>query len=97
MNIEKATEFKLLEETIGVPIEIISNDFTEVPGYENSVNTSQEIVFQIKEEEPDSFAAGVLFTLSLMSFSFAATFAHAASSSRWMAIVGVPGSVFTIT
>jgi len=72
MDIEKTLVFKLLEETVGIPIEIISNDFKELPGFEGAVNTYQEIVFQIKEEEPDDWAIGVLFTLSLMSFSFAA-------------------------
>ena len=59
--------FKFLEETIGIPIEIISNDFEEFAG-----NTHHKIVFQIKEEEPDLWAFGVLFTLSLMSFTFSA-------------------------
>jgi hypothetical protein len=72
MDIEKSVSIKLLEETVGIPIEIISNDFEEFPGYEGANNTYQEIVFQVKEEEPDIWAIGVLFTISLMSFSFAA-------------------------
>ncbi|MFH1673182.1 MAG: hypothetical protein ABIF87_07135 [Pseudomonadota bacterium] len=64
--------FRLLEETIGIPIEIVSNDYNEFPAYEDSRNTYQRIVFQIKEEEPDMFAVGALFTLSLMSFTFSA-------------------------
>jgi hypothetical protein len=36
------------------------------------LNTYQEIIFQIEEEEPDISAIGVLYALSLMSFSFAA-------------------------
>jgi len=72
MNIEKSVGFKLLEETIGVPIKIISNDFTELPGHEDAINTYHNIVFQIKEEEPDTYAIGVLFAISLMSFTFAA-------------------------
>ena len=73
MDIDKTVSYKLLEGTIGIPIiEIVSNDFEETPGYEGSVNTYQEIVFQIKEEEPDIYAVGVLYTLSLMSFTFAA-------------------------
>ena len=63
----KAAGFKLLNETIGIPIEIISNDFEEFSG-----NTHHKIVFQIIEDEPDIFAFGVLFALSLMSFTFAA-------------------------
>ena len=59
--------YKLLEETIGIPIEIKSNEFNEI-----YTNTHHKIVFQIKEEEPDLWALGILFTLSLMSFSFAA-------------------------
>jgi hypothetical protein len=56
--------YRLLEETVGIPIEIISNEFNELAS-----NTHHKIVFQIKEEEPDLWAIGVLFTLSLMSFS----------------------------
>ena len=59
--------YKLLEESVGIPIEIISNEFKEIAS-----NTYHRIVFQIKEEEPDLWALGVLFALSLMSFSFAA-------------------------
>jgi len=69
---EKSLGYRLLSQTVGIPIEIISNDYEEFPGYEGAVNTYQEIIFQIKEEEPDDWAIGVLFTLSLMSFSFAA-------------------------
>ena len=59
--------YKLLEESFGIPIEIISNEFREIAS-----NTYHRIVFQIREEEPDLWAFGVLFALSLMSFSFAA-------------------------
>jgi len=69
---EKTFGYKLLAETVGIPIEIISNDYEEMPAMEDTVNTYQEIIFQIKEDEPDDWAIGVLFTLSLMSFSFAA-------------------------
>ena len=68
----KSFRYQLLSETIGIPIEIISNDYEEIPAVEDTVSTYQEIVFQIKEDEPDDWAIGVLFTLSLMSFSFAA-------------------------
>ncbi len=63
MDIEESLPYKLLEETVGIPIEIISNDFKELPGFEGSVNTHQDIVFQIKKEEPDLWAIGILFTL----------------------------------
>jgi len=63
---------RFLAETIGIPIEIISNDYEEIPAVEDTVSTYQEIVFQIKEDDPDDWAIGVLFALSLMSFSFAA-------------------------
>ena len=59
--------YTYLAETVGMPIDIISNDFEEFHGSEH-----QKIVFQIKDEEPDLFAFGILFSLSLMSFSFAA-------------------------
>ena len=67
MDINKSLPFKLLEETVGIPIKIISNEFNEI-----SENTYHKIAFQIQEEDPDLFAIGVLFTLSLMSFTFAA-------------------------
>lgn len=72
LNLEKSFVFKLLTESVGIEIEIISNEYEEMPGYQDSNNQYQEIVFQVKEEEPDIWAIGVLFTLSLMSFSFAA-------------------------
>ena len=72
-NINESLPFQLLDETIGIDPEIISNDFQEMPAGSNlSPNTYQEIVFQIKEEEPDLSAIGVLYALSLMSFSYAA-------------------------
>ena len=37
MDIEKTFPYQLLEGTIGIPIEIISNDFQETPGYEGLV------------------------------------------------------------
>ncbi len=60
-------EHRYLKETVGMPIEIISNEFKEFHG-----NESHKIVFQITEDEPDCFALGVLFTLSSMSFTYAA-------------------------
>jgi hypothetical protein len=69
---ENAYITKLLTETVGIEIDIISNEYHEIPAYEDSKNQYQKIVFQVKEEEPDIWAIGVIFTLSLMSFSFAA-------------------------
>jgi hypothetical protein len=71
MDTTTSFQYHLLEHTVGIPLEILSKEFKEVPGYEGTVHSYQEIVFQIKEEEPDLFAIGVLYTLSLMSFSFA--------------------------
>ncbi len=58
---------RYLKEAVGIPLEIISNEFNEFQGNEN-----QKTVFQITEEEPDLFAFSVLFTLSLLSFTYAA-------------------------
>ena len=64
---------KLLYETIGIKISIISDDYRELPASLDEVNnTYHKIVFQIEEEEPDIYAFGVLFTLSLLSFAYAA-------------------------
>ena len=65
MDISKSSAFNLLDGTIGIPIKIVSNDYDEFAG-----NTHHKIVFQIHEDDPDIFAIGVLFTLSLMSFTF---------------------------
>jgi len=64
---QNSIPYRYFTETIGIPIEIISNGYNEFHG-----NEHQNIVFQIKEEEPDLFAFAVLFTLSLMSFTYAA-------------------------
>jgi hypothetical protein len=69
---EKSTGIKLLEETIGVRIKILSNDYQELPFGEDQVNSHQKIVFQVGEEEPDDWAIGILFCLSLMSFTYSA-------------------------
>jgi hypothetical protein len=61
---EKSIGLKLLEGTIGISIDILSDDFQEWAG-----NTHHKIIFQINEEGPDKFALGVLLALSLMSFS----------------------------
>jgi len=57
----------MLSEAVGIPIKIISNKFDEF-----HENTHHKIVFQIEEEDPDVFAFSVLFSLSLMSFTFSA-------------------------
>ena len=74
MDMNREVEMRLLEQTIGLPtLKIISNDYNEFPnGYEGEFNTFHRIVFQIEEEEPDIYAFGVLFCLSLMSFTYAA-------------------------
>jgi hypothetical protein len=72
MDMEKSAGIQILEQTIGVRIKILSNDYQELPGYEDQVNTYQKIVFQVEEEEPDDWAIGVLFCLSLMSFTYSA-------------------------
>jgi hypothetical protein len=71
MNVEKLTGLKLLEETVGIPLKIVSNDYEETRGFEDCLLSHHEIVFQIKEEDPDDWAIGVLFCLSLMSFTYA--------------------------
>ncbi len=53
---------KLLDETIGISIKIISDEFSEV-----STNTFHKVVFQIKEEEHDIFAVGILFNRNVES------------------------------
>lgn len=71
MDIDKSLPYELLYSTLGIPIEVLSNEYKDFPGFEGTINTYQEIVFQIKEEEPEIWAIGVLYTLSLISFSFA--------------------------
>ena len=74
MNIsDESLPYRLLEQTIGISIKIQTNEFKQFSGgFDNNPNSFQEIVFQIQEEEPDIYAVGVLFTLSWMSFTFAA-------------------------
>ena len=74
MDMDRKVGFRLLEETIGITkIKVISNEYKEFPaGQEGDFNTFHKIVFQIDEEEPDISAFGVLFSLSLMSFTYAA-------------------------
>ena len=54
MDNEKLLPHQILTETIGISIKILTNDFKELPGYEGSVNSYQEIVFQVNEEEGKS-------------------------------------------
>ena len=67
MNAQEPLSHRYLKEAVGIPIEIISNEYTEYHG-----NEHQNIIFQINEEEPDLFAFSVLFSLSLLSFTYAA-------------------------
>jgi hypothetical protein len=62
--------FKLLEETLGLPIEIISNEYQETPSFGKTIS-HHKVVFQIREMDPDKYALDILFVLSLMSFTFA--------------------------
>ena len=73
MNKSESLQYKLLEQTIGISIKIQNNEFKQFSGgFDNNPNSFQKIVFQIQEEELDIYAVGVLFTLSWMSFTFAA-------------------------
>jgi len=67
MEINRELPVRMLQETVGISIKAISNDLSTFKG-----NEHHKIVFQINEEEPDILTIGVLFTLSLMSFTFAA-------------------------
>jgi hypothetical protein len=60
----QALPYKLLEP---LGFQLKSN-----PTNSTKFTPTPKIVFQIKEEEPDLWAFGILFTLSLMSFTFAA-------------------------
>lgn len=71
MNVEKLTGLKLLEETVGLRLKILSNDYDESRGYEDCLLSHHKIVFQVEEDDPDDWAIGILFCLSLMSFTYA--------------------------
>jgi len=58
---------RYLKEVIGILIKIISNEYNEFQG-----NEHHKIVFEINEEKPDLFAFSILFSLSLLSFTYAA-------------------------
>ena len=49
MEHEKSLGYRLLSETVGIPIEIVSNDYEEFPGCEETVNTYQEIILVITD------------------------------------------------
>jgi hypothetical protein len=42
---------KLLEETVGIPIVIISNEYDETPTSLGETNTFHKVVFQVNEED----------------------------------------------
>ena len=62
----------LLDQTIGVEIDVLSNEYQEHQLESGETMSSHSIQFQVTEEEPDLSAFGILFSLSLMSFTFAA-------------------------
>lgn len=64
--------YRLSHFDLKTSVTIVSNEYQEMPGANDSVNTNQQIVFQINVDEPDIFSIGILFTLSLMSFTFMA-------------------------
>jgi len=72
MDQNKLTGIHLLDSTIGIEIEILANEYQELPLEDGTVNSSHKIVFQVTEEEPDISTIGILFALALMSFTYAA-------------------------
>jgi hypothetical protein len=66
MDNPESLSHRYLKEAVGIPLKIISNDYNDFHG-----NEHQKIVFQV-QEEPDLFAFSILFSLSLMSFTYAA-------------------------
>jgi hypothetical protein len=64
--------FRLLENTVGIiNITILSNEFQETPGYQGETGSYHKIIFLVEEDDPDICAIGILFSLSLMSFTYA--------------------------
>jgi hypothetical protein len=67
MKINDTLPIELMKQTIGIKIEILSNDYEDYPETEdNEYSCNQEIVFNVKDEDiddPDSFAIGILFCL----------------------------------
>ena len=68
----KLVGINLLEATIGIELEVLVNEYQELPLDDGTVNSSHKIVFQLTEDEPDLSSMGILFTLALMSFTYAA-------------------------
>lgn len=66
MNEQEPLSHRYLKETIGLQVNIISNDYS---GFKD--NEYHKIVFQVNEEEPDIFSLGILYCLSLFSFIYA--------------------------
>ncbi len=62
---------ELLKTIIGVRIEILTDEYQEEPGSSQGTDSSHRITFRLMDEVPDSAAFGVLFALSLMSFTYA--------------------------
>lgn len=72
-EISLKTAVDLIKGTVGIfNMTVDSNDFEETPGYEETVNTYQEIIFTVDEDEPEIYAIGILFCLAMMSFADAA-------------------------
>lgn len=71
-DVDKILPYQLIKQTVGIDIKIMSNEYKELPGYEGEGSSYQKIIFQVKEDDPDIFAIGILFCLSLLSFTFAA-------------------------
>jgi len=66
--------FKLMEGTIGLfNMKIVSNEYEETPGHEDTVNSFHKIVFKVEEDEPEIYGIGILFCLAMMSFVDAAS------------------------
>jgi hypothetical protein len=72
MDQNKLTGIHLLEATIGIELDVLDDEYQELPLDDGTVNSSHKIVFQLTEEEPDISTIGVLFALALMSFTYAA-------------------------
>ena len=58
---------KMLEVIVVSDFDVISNDYSEIDSHTDKL-TSQQIVFQFVDDEPDCFAFDLLFTLGLMSY-----------------------------
>ena len=71
-EIDKAVGIHLLELTKGIQINLLENEYVEPPTPLDKTKSFQKLIFKVDEEEPDKATIGILFTLSLMSFTFAA-------------------------